>query len=71
MFKPRSDNVIDNIADIPDTLRIDHIKVGTPSCADDTCIMASTPVGVQAALLVAQQDASRNCYEYSKCKTKQ
>ena len=50
---------------IPDTMHIGAIKVGGPTCADDTCIQSTTHAGAQAALLVAQNNANMPHFEFS------
>ena len=69
-FKTRTNPPLRTAADIPDTLRIGTIKVGAPTCADDTCLLTTSHLGAQTALLVLQDDANRERYEFSEVKTK-
>ena len=40
-----SNEMIDDIADISDTMHIGAIKVGAPTSADDTCILLKHMLG--------------------------
>ena len=70
IFKTRANPVIRATADIPDTLRIGTTKVGAPTCADDICMLSRSHLGAQTALLIAQNDANKERYEFSASKTK-
>ena len=70
IYKVRANPVIRATCDIPDTLRIGSIPIGAPTCADDVCLLSSSYTGAQTALLVAQNDANRERYEFSSTKTK-
>ena len=52
IFNAGSTKTLDTIATLLDSLRIGAIKVGTPTCADDTCLLSSTLMGAQTELLV-------------------
>ena len=72
IFKSRGNNTLNTVASLPDGLRIGSTKVGAPTCtcADDTCLLSSTLIGAQTALLVAQDDANRERFQYSGAKNK-
>ena len=70
IFKGRGNKTLNTIASLPDSLRIGSVQVGAPTCADDTCLLSTSLLGAQTALLVAQDDANRERFQYSESKTK-
>ena len=70
IFNSRGNNTLNTVSSLPDGLRIGSIKGGAPTCADDTCLLSSTLIGAQTALLVAQDDANKERFQYSGTKTK-
>jgi hypothetical protein len=58
------------IAEQPDSMSIGPIRIGAPTCADDTCILTTDHLGAQTALLLAQDHAAKDRYEFSTTKTK-
>ena len=70
IFKARVNPLINSIAHHPDSFRIGCIRVGAPTCADDTCILTTSHLGAQTALYLAESDARKERYEFSNNKTK-
>ena len=65
IFKGRTNPVLKAAANILDTRHIGSINVGAPMCADDICLLSTTHLSDQTALLVAQEDANWERYEFS------
>ena len=70
IFKGRANNLLHQLAKLPDCMRVGSISVSSPTTADDTCLLSHTGIGAQTAILVAQDDANRERYEFSTTKTK-
>ena len=47
IFLSKSNEMINDIPDILDTMHISAIKVRAPTCADDTCIIFRTHAGAR------------------------
>ena len=71
MFKTRVNPLIKKITNDPDSFRIGNVKIGAPTCADDTCILAPDPIAAQTVLTLAQDDAvlQRNEFRTNKSPT--
>lgn len=70
VFITRTNPTLDQVAKIPESLRIGSIQVGTPTCADDTCLLSTSMLAAQTQLLIAQDEANRERFDYSTTKTK-
>ena len=70
ILNARGTKTLDTIATPRNSVRIGAIKVGAPTCADGTCLLFLILIGAQTALLIAQDDATREWFQYSELKTK-
>ena len=70
IFKVRRNSMLDQISSHPDCMRNGSIPLGVPTCADDSCMLSMSMIGLQSSILAAQDDANRKRYEFSLNKTK-
>ena len=59
IFNARGTKALDTLSTLPDLLCVRYIKVGAPTCADDTCLLSSALMPAQTVFLVALDDANR------------
>ena len=69
-FKARGNDMLKTASEQPDAFHIGCTSVGAPTCADDTCMISTTPCGAQTLINIAQEDASKERYEFSQKKTR-
>ena len=70
IFKIRGNPMLDRIASLPDSMCINSIPLSVPTCADDSCLLSMSMIGIQSSILAAQDDANRERYKFSLNKTK-